>query len=595
MALGSIVVDLLLRTGAFNNDAKLAERRLKDLGKEARAAGTILGTALAAGLTAVAVQTRNLIRESQQITTLSRLSGEAAGKFQEWSLAARATGVEQEKLADILKDTQDKVGDFLQTGGGGMKDFFEQIAPKVGVTAEQFRRLNGSDALQLYVSSLEKANVSQAEMTFYMEAIASDSSKLVPLLKNNGDGFKYWADYAREAGAVMDDQTLEATRRLDVELTKMGISIDGLWKQSLPGLLPTLEEFAGLLNSNAFRDGFGYIINGAVTAAQKLTEFAVQTANVMNWLGEEVARRLHGASGDDLQGLIEQRDRILKQLRASQKFGGTATGVIDATRSAVGLMTTDELRKELARVYRDIDNFQPPKASAPPTYNPAAAGILDMGTGNMRTDPKAAEKAARDAASALDALMKAEQEAAKVAQEFTAAQDDARRMLEDMRAEAEGPAAVALLNYSRMEQELGLLMAENVLTFQEYAEAMQLVHDAREKEIASIGNQAMKVADEMTVFAEQAQRNMQSWLGDSLYNGLSGKFDGIADAFSDMLKRMAAEMMASQVLKFFMGDATTGQGGLFDLFSGGLGYQDGGMCGVSRTVPRGTIAVRIAA
>lgn len=588
MALGSIVIDLLLKTGAFNSDAKLAERRMRELGKEAKAAGVVIGTVLAGAMTATAVQVRRLIQESQQITVLSRLSGEAAGKFQEWSIAARTVGVEQDKLADILKDTQDKVGDFLQTGGGAMADFFEQIAPKVGVTAEQFRKLGGSDALQLYVDSLEKANVSQSEMTFYMEAIASDSSKLVPLLRNNGDGFKYWADYAREVGAVMDDQTIAATQRLDVEMQKMRLSVDGMWKQALPGLLPALSDFANLLNSQAFRDGFNVIVNGAVTAAQKLVEFATTTANVMNWLGEEVAARLHGAAGDDIVRMQAERDRILETL--GKVGSGTHRDLWDAGRRVLGLPTTDELRKRLGVLYEMIDGYKPPKPLVAPTYDPASVGLLDAGTGNLRIDPDAAKKADKDAAAALKELERAQEEAARKAREFTAAQDDALAMLEDMRAEAEGPAAVALLKYARLEQELGLLMAENVLTFEQYAEAMQLVHDAREKEIASIRNHAEKVADEITVFAEQAQRNMQSWLGDSLYQGLSGSFDGIADAFSDMLKRMVAELMASQILQFFMGNSQTGQGGIMDLFSGGWGYATGGYTGPGgRNEPAGVV------
>ncbi|WP_444921160.1 hypothetical protein ACJJID_01415 [Microbulbifer sp. CnH-101-G] len=46
--------------------------------------------------------------------------------------AAQRYGVEQDKVADILKDTSDKVGDFLQNGGGPLKDFFDNIAPQVG-------------------------------------------------------------------------------------------------------------------------------------------------------------------------------------------------------------------------------------------------------------------------------------------------------------------------------------------------------------------------------------------------------------------------------------------------------------------------------
>jgi hypothetical protein len=85
-------------------------------------------------------------------------------------------------MSDILKDVNDRIGDFMQTGGGPMADFFENIAPKVGVTAEQFARLSGPEALQLYVDSLEKAGLSQQEMTFYLEAMASDTTALIPLL-----------------------------------------------------------------------------------------------------------------------------------------------------------------------------------------------------------------------------------------------------------------------------------------------------------------------------------------------------------------------------------------------------------------------------
>ncbi|MEN1443859.1 phage tail tape measure protein, partial [Pseudomonas aeruginosa] len=101
-------------------------------------------------------------------------------EFQKYALAAETMGVEQDKLADIFKDVNDKAGDFLNTGGGALKDFFDNVAPKVGVTADEFRKLSGPQALGLYVSSLEKAGASQQDMTFYLEAIASDATALLP-------------------------------------------------------------------------------------------------------------------------------------------------------------------------------------------------------------------------------------------------------------------------------------------------------------------------------------------------------------------------------------------------------------------------------
>lgn len=150
---------------------------------------------------------------ARNITNLSSVAGIGIEQFQEMAFAADRVGISQEKFADILKDVNDKIGDFLSTGAGPMKDFFEQIAPQVGVTAEQFRNLNSADALQLYVSSLEKANLSQAEMTFYMEAIASDATALLPLLRGNGDEMVRLSKIAKETGQIMDESMAQTALR----------------------------------------------------------------------------------------------------------------------------------------------------------------------------------------------------------------------------------------------------------------------------------------------------------------------------------------------------------------------------------------------
>jgi len=180
----------------------------------------------------------------RELTKLSRLSGTSVGQFQEIAFAAKTFGIEQEKLGDILKDTQDKVGDFLATGAGGMADFFENIAPQVGVTAENFRKLNGADALQLYITSLEKANLSQAEMTFYMEAIASDSSALIPLFADNGKALKELSKEADRLGIVLDKSALEKAKKLDIEMRKFEATTEGLSRSVAMALIPAMSSIA---------------------------------------------------------------------------------------------------------------------------------------------------------------------------------------------------------------------------------------------------------------------------------------------------------------------------------------------------------------
>ncbi len=91
-------------------------------------------------------------------------------------------------------------------------------------------------------------------------------------------------------------------------------------------------------------------------------------------------------------------------------------------------------------------------------------------------------------------------------------------------------------------------------------EALQSVWDETAREHAKYTEGGKKKLSDMEAYADQAARNMQSALGDSLYEVLGGKFDGIADRFADMLKRMAAELLASQLWQA-IGGALSGYGG----------------------------------
>ena len=159
------------------------------------------------------------------------MANASANTFQKMAFGARTMGIEQEKLADILKDVNDRVGDFLSTGGGPMADFFEKIAPKVGVTAQQFEGLSGPEALQLYVSSLERANLSQQEMTFFMESMASDATKLLPLLRNNGEQMGIFADKAERMGIALSDVEVEQIKQDAVAQARARLELEGVAKE----------------------------------------------------------------------------------------------------------------------------------------------------------------------------------------------------------------------------------------------------------------------------------------------------------------------------------------------------------------------------
>ncbi|MBH1387948.1 phage tail protein [Stenotrophomonas maltophilia] len=328
MSLYTLTVDLLLKTGSFERDggkaARQFDQRMQSMQASARRAGTAIGLAISAGVTAggaAMVQwTRQVADLGVEYDKLGKLSGTTSEQFQRMAAGANTVGVSHEKLADIFKDVQDKIGDYVQTGGGALADFFDNIAKRTGVTAEQMRKLSGPDALGLYFKSLERANLSQTELTFYMEAIASDASALIPLLRNNSVGFQQWGNAAQAAGAIIDGTTNKATERLRKVTLEADLAFKGLKVSVAEEIIPALSDFSELLNDPDFRQGFGVVVQGLATVTTKAAEAASMIGN----LSSLIAQGFKSVPDKSYAGLIQERMRIEEQIAGAKDVAARA-------------------------------------------------------------------------------------------------------------------------------------------------------------------------------------------------------------------------------------------------------------------------------
>lgn len=217
----------------------------REAGHEVTSVFSAIGAANLAAVGSVAglvALTTSTIDYAKEVKNLSALSNTTVEDFQRWAYGAKSVGIEQDKLGDILKDTNDRVGEFLQRGGGEMSDFFKEIAPRVGVTASAFANLSGPQALQLYYSSLEKAGLNQQQMTTYMESVADEATALIPLLRNNGKGFKDLGDQAERAGAVISEFNIVRLVEAGKAISAMKDTFAGAANQLTIGLLPGIES-----------------------------------------------------------------------------------------------------------------------------------------------------------------------------------------------------------------------------------------------------------------------------------------------------------------------------------------------------------------
>ena len=275
--------------GRLSREMEAANARLAAFSRRVRVA---LGAAAAGATTALAAMTRATIQVANQTQQFAQVANTAPEAFQRWAGASRTVGIEQEKLADILKDVNDRVGDFLSTGGGPMADFFERVAPRVGVTADQFARLSGPEALQLYVDTLERAGLSQQEMTFYLEAMASDATRLLPLLRNGGAEMERLGAQADDLGAVLDASAIQALQRTQIALVGVSQVFEGVRNRIGVALAPAVEWLANTFVSLASEGGaLRSALDALIGNIGRLSTYAATFAGVMaaRWVAGFVA------------------------------------------------------------------------------------------------------------------------------------------------------------------------------------------------------------------------------------------------------------------------------------------------------------------
>ena len=416
-SLGTLTLDLIAKVGGFVAGMDAAERSSekwrKTVENNAKAAGAAIGAGAAAAVTAMTAFAVSAVTSTasaaKEITNLSTLAGLSTTQFQKYAAAAATVGIEQDKLSDIFKDTNDKLGDFLATGGGELKNFFETIAPKVGVTAEQFRNLNSADALQLYVSSLQKANVNQAQMTFFMEAIADEATALVPLLSNGGKGFRELGDAAEATGMILDTQTIAAAQQFNTELTVLSQYANAAKVQLAAEFMPVLAQMtkdlaSGAKEAGGLRGAMSDLGDGLVS----VTVFVANTIDVVRGAFNLTAAALVGTFATAM-GYLQKIGAGANQILNFMSWGETAQGFRDTAASfaadaemsfGVARMAAEDMHREFNKplageaIRKYVEDAKKAAAELPEVVVPGGGGAGFTG----KTDAqKAAEKEAEAA------------------------------------------------------------------------------------------------------------------------------------------------------------------------------------------------------
>lgn len=533
MAAGSIIIDLLMKTGSFETDSKRAEKRLRDMEKTAKQVGIAIGAAFATVGTALTVMTKNAIDNADALRDLSIRTGESTELLSAYGYAASQTGTDVETLAKGLKVLSKNAADALNPTSEQSK-VFAALGIDVKDATGNLRKLGDlipdiADRFKMMEDGTTKAALAQA-------LFGKAGLELTEFLNQGSDGLGEFTEKAKALGIVVDGQTAAAADNFNDTLGDLKALSEGYALHLAKELLPDLQQLA-----SGFAD--------TATEGGKVAEMAADTADVLRAVGSVISFvgtsfNVAGKSIAAFVGLL-----VAAKKAASGDFKGAAALAAESV-AGVAKAAGGEYPAAASAQFANVHGH----ASTVP-----AGGIDSAAIARALSNPTVGkaglsetEKAAKKLNDQYADLIASQQREIALFGETT----DAARVRYDTE-------FGALAGLSEAKKQQLIQNAEWQDQLDDTAALEQVWADAAAEHTQQVIDSWSKATDEMSVYAEEAGRNMQDAFADFLFDPFEDGLDGMLKGFGDILRRMAAEMIASQVFDAIgaWGKENTGSGG----------------------------------
>lgn len=233
----------------------------------------------------------NTATEIDQLTKRLNVNAEA---FQATSFAAKSFGIEQDQLADGMKELSMRAGEFALDGKANADAFGE-----IGITQAQVKQYgNNIEGLFSLVRNKLSEVKEQGKRQFLADAIFGGGLADVggEFFSQTSENIAALQKQARESGLVISQDNLDMAREYTREMDLLQARIKGLWNIVASRLLPVftritrqMKEFFDLHGEDIV-DALTAAINGLTTAIKYLgiaaaiaTPYLIGSAAIASW------------------------------------------------------------------------------------------------------------------------------------------------------------------------------------------------------------------------------------------------------------------------------------------------------------------------
>lgn len=254
---------------SLNESTKKVDKSLlslTDIAKKTAKGLAVMATAAIAVNAAISAMVLNSANNRRELEIMARQAKLSTEEFQALASATKLYGINAEQIADISKDVADRIGEFSAAGTGTFQDYADVIkltkeeARKVAI---EFQSLSGKEVIGRMVSEMEKAGVTGDKMTFVLESMGNDLSRLAPLFADNSKELKILeARFEKLNGSLqITDFQAEELKKVAQTYGDMTTQIGNATTAISASLAPVMDDF------------FNDVINIVPQATQTIIDF----------------------------------------------------------------------------------------------------------------------------------------------------------------------------------------------------------------------------------------------------------------------------------------------------------------------------------
>jgi hypothetical protein len=612
MALFNIFVDIAARLANFESGMQRADKVLKNFQRGvstiSRSINTTLG-AIGVGFSLHALNSaiKEAIARADDFSALGQAFGTTATEISRLDYIARQSNSSIQDLAGGMQKLFVSVGGGSKQAGRVTKAFDE-----LGLSVDSLKILPLREQLEALAGAFTKIENPVDRLTIANALFAKQAKSWVPLLNKGAEGMRQLAEESDNLGNTL---TAEGTKRLeemDRQLKKVTAASMGLKTELAIGLGPALVAIYEFFTTAAkgarvFWEALLGPTEPVAVLQEQLDDLVERRNEILNHL-----RRIEGSALVLPEVLVQWRGELVKVEAemgrinlALQQFGKDAAA---ASGGGVGDPLVDEEKLDKART--DVLALGDPlkKLTAQfeenrqkliavglefPELRASASSAISFITAEF-WDATAAVREFEDSLTSIRvdgleltlvdsgikeqidhiaaALDNYSGKAIRKSVEMTAAQSQA---FDRLAASIKGPTdQLALLDQalgSEAFADLDRSIKEDMTKAE--GEALGKI----KSDMDAMGAAFKETTDKMSVYAEQAARNMQDSLADFLFDPFDKGIKGMLSGFIDILRRMVAEAAAAKIFEAL----GAGRGGGFfgKLLGSILGASAGGGSG----------------